>query len=258
MAFMRRGRAASRLLGIVSATLTLTLTAAGAASADVSDVGGGAYGASVNVTTLGLLHVQVGPTPQVTLPTAGSSTPISTETASLNSPGLLSLGLLDMKTQGTPSGGSVDSSASVAQVLVPLVLSADLIQSSCHADASGATGTTNLTNLVVAGVKVDANVAPNTVIGIPGIATVTLNEQIQTGSATAPGITVNAIDIKLLAGLAGLGTGDIVIGDADCSVVDPVSALPIGTIGGITLTGALGVLFTVRQLRRRPGAVESV
>jgi hypothetical protein len=256
MPLLRRGRRATRVAGLLTAGLVLSLTMTSTANASVSAVDGGAYGASVNVTTLLGLSVTVGPTPQVTLPSSGSSTPITDTVASVSALGLLSTGVLKVSTQGTPASGAVDSSATVANVNVPTVLSATAIGSTCHADSSGATGTTTLADAVIGGVAVTANPAPNTTITLAGLATVILNEQIQTGTSADPAITVNAIDIKLLPGLASLGSGSIIIGQSTCSVGDTIET-PVGAIGGILLTGVLGVLFAVRQLRRRPAPAVS-
>lgn len=250
MPLLRRGRKATRAAAFLTASLVLSLTMTSTANAGVSAVDGGAYGADVNVTTLLGLSVNVGPTPQVTLPSGGSATPITASTLSVSAPGLLSTGVLSVSTQGTPAGGSVTSSASAAGVSVPLVLSAGAVSSTCTADSSGATGSTSLASASVGGVAVSASPAPNTSISVAGVATVILNEQIVTGAQGSQSITVNAIDIKLLPGLAGLGTGSIIIGQSTCSVGASIQT-PVGAIGGILLTAVLGVLFTVRQLRRK-------
>jgi hypothetical protein len=94
------------------------------------------------------------------------------------------------------------------------------------------------------------NPPPNTHVTVAGIADVILNEQTQTGSAGSPGITVTAVHIKLLPGLAGLGTGDVYVSQSRCSLTGGPS-LPVGAVGGVVLTGLLGVLFTGYQLRKR-------
>jgi hypothetical protein len=250
------GRKASRgvavnAASIVAAGMALSLgMTASASAASVTSVSGSAFGASVDVQTLGLVHVQVGPTPTVTLPSTGSASPITQTLATLNVPGLLSLGVMNESTVGTPSGGTTHSSSDTAAASIPLVLTADAIHSTCNASTSGATGTTTLANVKVAGVSVVANPAPGFTVGVPGVATVTFNEQVQTGTASSPGITVNAVHVRLLAGLGGLGTGDIIIAQSHCDVTGGTQT-PVGALGGILLTGVVGVAFTGYQFRRR-------
>ena len=249
-----RNRGARRALVVLAAGTALAVTTVTGASAASATVDGNAYGAQVNVTTLGLLSVTVGPTPSVTLPSSGSASAITQSLASVTATGLLSTGVLNVSTQGTP-GSNVQSSASVANVNVPTVLSATAIGANCEAAADGTlSGSSTLTTATVGGVAVAADPAPNTVIQLAGLATVTLNEQTETGVGTAdPQIVVNAIDIKLLPGLASLGTGSIVIGHAECSQEGGSVSTPVGAIGGVLLTGVVGTVFTVRQLRRRGG-----
>lgn len=249
-----RSRGARRALLVLAAGTAMAVTTVTGAQAAGAAVDGSAYGADVNATALGLLHVNIGPTPQVTLPSTGSASPITDSLASLSSPGLLSLGVLNVSTQGVP-GGDVQSSSQVANLSVPTILSATAITASCDAAADGTlSGSTNLVDVSVGGNTVEASVAPNTVIQLGGLATVTLNEQTETGVGTAdPQIVVNAIDIKLLTGLASIGTGEIVIGHAECSQEGETVSAPVGAIGGVLLTGAVGAVFTVRQLRRRGG-----
>jgi hypothetical protein len=253
MSVLRSHRARGALV-VLAAGTALALTTVTGASADSAAVDGGAFGAQVNVTTLALLNVQVGPTPSVTLPSTGSANAITQTLASVAAPGLLSTGVLNVSTQGTP-GNDVTSSATVANVSVPTVLSATAIGASCDAAGDGTlSGSSTLTDVTVGGVAVAADPTPNTVIQLAGLATVTLNEQIETGAGGAdPQITVNAIDIKLLPGLASLGTGQIIIGQAQCSQEGESVSTPVGAIGGVLLTGVVGGIFTVRQLRRRGG-----
>jgi hypothetical protein len=247
-----RTRGARRALVVLAAGAALAVTSVTGASADSATVDGGAYGAQVSVTTLGLLNVTVGPAPSVTLPSSGSSSAIVQTLATLTAPGLLSAGVLTASTQGVP-GGNVTSSANITNVSVPTVLAANAITASCEAASDGTlSGSADLADASVGGVAVAANPGPNTVIQLAGLATVTLNQQTETGVGTAdPQITVNAIDIQLLPGLASLGTGQIIIGHAECSQEGSSVSTPVGAVGGVLLTGVVGAVFTVRQLRRR-------
>ncbi len=249
-----RSHGARRALVVLAAGAALALTSTAGASAAASGVDGAAYGAQVQATALGLLKTTIGPVPSVTLPSSGSTTPISQTLVSIIATGLLNTGVLTASTQGAP-GGEVTSSAQVADVLVPTVLKADTITAQCEAAADGTlSGSADLANATVGGVAIDADAAPNTVINLAGLATVTLNEQTETGVGTAdPQIQVNAVDIQLLPGLTSIGSGQIIIGHAECSQEGESVGAPVGAIGGLLLTGVVGVAFTARQLRRRGG-----
>jgi len=249
-----RSHGARCALVVLAAGTALAITAVTGSSADSAAVDGGAYGAEVSATALGLLKVTVGPTPEVTLPSTGSASAITQSLATVSATGLLSTGVLNVSTQGAP-GGNVKSSAQVTDVNVPTVLAASAVTASCEAASDGTlSGSTNLADAKVGGVAVAADVAPNTVIQLAGLATVTLNEQIETGVGTAdPKIVVNAVDITLLSGLSSIGSGRIIIGHAECSQEGESVSTPVGAIGGVLLTGVVGAVFTVRQLRRRGG-----
>lgn len=250
-----RSRGARRALLVLAAGTAIAVTTTAGASA-AGSVDGGAYGAEVSATALGLLKTTIGPVPSVTLPSAGSSTAVAQTLASISATGLLSTGVLKVSTQGVP-GGDVTSSAQVADVKVPTVLVASAITAGCKAAADGTlSGSVNLADAKVGGVAVTANPGPNTVIDLAGLAKVTLNEQILTGVGTAdPQIEVNAVDIQLLSGLSSIGSGQIIIGHAECSQEGESVGTPVGAIGGVLLTGVVGVVFTTRQLRHRGSTV---
>jgi hypothetical protein len=71
----------------------------------------------------------------------------------------------------------------------------------------------------VAGSPVNANPAPNTTIDVLGAITVTLNEQIVTGSPGETSITVNAVHVRL--NLDGVATGDVIISQSRCRAAGP-------------------------------------
>lgn len=250
-----RSRGARRVLLVLAAGTAVAVTSTAGASA-AGSVDGGAYGAEVSATALGLLKTTIGPVPSVTLPSSGSTSAITQTLASVSAAGLLSTGVLSVSTQGAP-GGDVTSSAQVADVNVPTILTATAITAECKAAADGTlSGSVNLADAKVGGVAVDADTSPNTVIDLAGLAKVTLNEQIETGAGTAdPQIVVNAVDIQLLSGLSSIGTGQIIIGHAECSQEGENVGTPVGAIGGVLLTGVVGVAFTTRQLRRRGSSV---
>ena len=237
----RRLIGATRLVGATG--LTTLMATAGflstgalqtAASATtpvpVQSVSGSAYGESVNVSQLlGLVNLTSGPipTPVVLAANGSSSTPASPESAlSASVPGLLSVGILNADTQGdfagTPAAlvGS-HSSASVANVNIgppgPPVIHADAVSSSCASSASGSTGTASVVNLAIAGMSViNGTIPANSQIPLPGIGTITLDEQTTSSSPAGSEITVNALHVALD---GALGKGDIIISQSHCDVV---------------------------------------
>ncbi|MEZ0112749.1 hypothetical protein ABH920_006772 [Catenulispora sp. EB89] len=244
---------------VCAAGLALCLGGTTAAQAAPAAVAGGAFGVAADVSLAGV-HVSVPAGPAVTLPSpGGSATTITGHAVGLGVGALASLGVLDVSTVGTPPGGSVHSTAEVQGLRVDAVLGGDdsalhgqenAIKSQCTATGSGASASTDLLHVVIAGQTVAANPAPNTHITVPGIADVVLNEQTQTGSAGSPGVTVNGVHIRLLPGLGALGGGDIYLAQSRCSITGG-TGMPVGAVGGVVLTGVLGVLFTGYQFRKR-------
>jgi len=244
---------------VCAAGLALCLGGTTAAQAAPAAVAGGAFGVAADVSLAGV-HVSVPAGPAVTLPApGGSATTITGHAVGLGVGALASLGVLDVSTVGTPPGGSVHSTAEVQGLRVDAVLGGDdsalhgqenAIKSQCTATGAGASASTDLLHVVIAGQTVAANPAPNTHITVPGIADVVLNEQTQTGSAGSPGVTVNGVHIRLLPGLGALGGGDIYLAQSRCSITGG-TGMPVGAVGGVVLTGVLGVLFTGYQFRKR-------
>ena len=102
------------------------------------------------------------------------------------------------------------------------LITADTIKSVAEVDATtttmvGTSAGSNLANLKVAGVLIDPAVAPNTVLDLPGIGTVTLNRVVRTGSFKKTGqILVEALTIDVSqSNTLGLKVGaHIVVGHA--------------------------------------------
>lgn len=200
----------------LAAPMIAVLAAGPAGAANTGLVGGGAYGESVNVATVLGGLVTSGPAPSVTLPAAGGG-PFTASQLSANVPGVLSAGLIDVSTQGgLGAAGFVRSSAQIANVsALTGTVTASSVGSSCAIDAAGVvTGSTTLVNALLLGGSLAAKPAPNTVVAIPLVGTITLNEQTTT---TGPGgnrsITVNAAHLRL----TGVLTGDVILAQARCS-----------------------------------------
>lgn len=93
--------------------------------------------------------------------------------------------------------------------------------------SSNANGS-SFVNLIIAGLPVSANAAPNTTLALPGIGSVVLNEQIRVQNAAYTSIQVNMIHIRVtLPNALGLKTGtNIIVAHAQSSitrVLNPVS-----------------------------------
>jgi hypothetical protein len=246
------GRKATRGLALLALVPTFGLVLATAAYADVTAVSGSAFGERVTVTTLLGSVVNSGPTPTVTLPGAGSATPVTASTATVSTL-VLNTGVLNVSTQGTPGpSGSVTSSAEVTNPSVGLavlnVLTASAVRSSCVSNEAGSTGTTTIAGLNLLGVATTVATAPNTTVNVAGVGILHVNEQIVTGSAPSSGITVNALRLEINAGP--LGNGNIIIGQSVCGVTGTGVVVPTGAIGGVLLTAIVAVAFGVYQFRR--------
>ena len=74
-------------------------------------------------------------------------------------------------------------------------------------------------DLVVNGVALGPDVAPNTRIALPGVGYVVLNEQSSSGDGvSSSGLTVNMIHVVLTNALTGAQTGEIIIASAQTAV----------------------------------------
>jgi hypothetical protein len=192
------------------------------ASAEVTAVDGGAFGVQVGVSLLGI-STTLAATPSVALPPAGGG-PFTSNVASVNLPGVLTTGLLTTSTQGgnlNSHAGFATSDASVVNVNVLAgLVTANAIATTCTSNGDGSTGSTTLTGASVSGIgNLAVNPAPNTTLTIPGVATITLNEQTRTDTVgVISTITVSAIHVHLSGVLA---AGDIYVSRSVCEVTGP-------------------------------------
>ncbi|HEU5308410.1 MAG TPA: hypothetical protein VFW97_13845, partial [Acidimicrobiia bacterium] len=93
------------LTGALAASLAVVALSAPPAGAEVTAVDGGASGAEVSVSLLGI-STTLAATPSVSLPSDGGG-PFTDDVASVGLTGVLSTGVLDVSTQG----GNLDSHA---------------------------------------------------------------------------------------------------------------------------------------------------
>ena len=216
----------------VSTAATTTTSPGGGTT---GSVGGGAYGYFVSVGLFGGPAVPRGPVPTVSLPAAGSATPVTANAASgsgVYGPAtIFSSGPIEVSTAGVP-GGTVTSSAKITGVNASgqEVLTAASLASACTVSATGATGSASISGgrlTTSEGANLDS-AADDTIVQVPAdpspnttytgkIETVgdtfryVFNEQIRNADGS---ITVNGAHLYLLGPTA---VGELIIGQSRCS-----------------------------------------
>jgi hypothetical protein len=238
-----------------STTTTSTTTAPMTTTTVPLQVGGSAYGYYLSVSLFGGPVDVTGPKPEVQLPPGGSAKPVTASASSADlafgPANFLSGGAVSVSTSGTPSAGSVTSSASMQGTTQPSAtcpgsetvcisagsFTADSVASTCSGKRSGNTASTTITNgkLVVA---TDTSGNPTTTVAIPANPppndtingylyasdtdkesfTYIFNQQITDAKGS---ITVNAGHEVLHGPVA---TGDLIFGDAVCATVASASS----------------------------------
>ncbi len=226
-----RTRLRAAALAAVPLAAILVTTMSPTAQADVDSVSGSAYAAALNSSLLGQV---IAPTPLV----SGSATeptnsfgPIDQSTLPVDVIGLLHIGVLNGFTQGDgvaagePTGhfGFAQSRASAADIVVGLgSLTIDAVESGCRSDGDGSTGFTELIGAVLGGNPLIQSPLPNTVVELPGILSIVLNEQTVSNAPGSTSIQVRALHITVLPGLAGLlGVVDVIVGESNCAASGP-------------------------------------
>ena len=269
---MGQSRFRSYRIGVVAALLfagMLTGVGTPPAAGQVTAVNGSAFGYSLSVNLFGGTNNVRGPAPTVSLPAAGSSTPVTatlpSAVAEVSPATFFSSGQIEVSTQGTAAGGSVTSSARITNLNTSQAeaLTASAVASTCTASGSGpATGSTTITGgtlLTDSGDDNGANSipdhpavtqalagspAPNTTIeGHVHFGNATdnfrfvFNEQIRGANGT---LTVNAVHQYLLGPTA---VGELILGQVVCGVTGSTQATTT-TVSGATTTTAAGATTT--------------
>jgi hypothetical protein len=182
-------------------------------------VGGTAYGASVSA--LGISSQS----PVAALPAAGGYATAAADafTAStvVTASGLnaVSTGTADNQKSGSQSVSELENVSVLGGVIqaqaVTAVVSSWREGWTAGSEAAGS----GFTNLVVNGVTIVTEVAPNTRVNLPGVGYVVLNEQVPSGDGVnSSGISVTMIHVVLQDALTGATTGEIRVGTATSSV----------------------------------------
>lgn len=184
----------------------------------VDSVEGSAYGAYASID-LGLVNGTLGAVPSVALPADGGEVSKSLATAGLTVglTAIVDLGVLEVSSAGSGVGGSEGNVQSVAVVdgadILGGIIHADQVTASCSADTAGTGGSVTLVGASAAGVgTLEVSPAPNTGISIPGVGSLTVNQQTISSDGT---LTVTGLSLSLL---PVVGTGTVNIARAVCGV----------------------------------------
>jgi len=192
------------LLGVKPLT-DVTIAQARAGFTDTkTSLDGMAYGSLVKVGGL----LRLGPSARVGLPCKGTGgTPVTNTLVSINLPPILNLGVMNTSVNGVASSTGTSYSESSAEVLNLNLLGlvkADAIKSVAYAEKTGGNvtlstegpnaGKTQFLTLIVLGNPITINVAPNTKVSIPGLATLWLNRVIKGTDF----IEVRGLDLSVL------------------------------------------------------------
>jgi hypothetical protein len=168
------------------------------------------YGAKVKVGDL----AKLGPVAYALLP---NCTPlVNTYTASVasaNEPGVINTGAINSVASSTLDSSMGSSDVVNLSILGGLITASEIKAVSTSSVSGGVFSFSSegsiFSGLKVLGLPVSVNIAPNTKIALPGIGSVTLNEQDTFVSSTKASLTVNMIHVKITLG-ANAGT-DIII-----------------------------------------------
>jgi hypothetical protein len=174
-----------------------------------------AYGAEVNVgSVVKLGKVALAELPSCYTQTTGS---FSDSVTSVNKSGIISTGVVNSVAFSDATSSTGSSDVVGINILNGLISGSEIKAVSSSAVTGTKTFTYNATgstlgDLKVLGIAVGANVAPNTVIDLPLVGSVTLNEQTVYTSADEAELTVNMIHVRITLG-SNKGT-EVIIGNA--------------------------------------------
>lgn len=228
-------------LGLACLSCSLFLLPAAHAQVTAGSYSGNAYDLFVNAPVVGSVTLNpVGP-----LPPGGGS--LSNTVLSLDVPGLVTTGVASAATNG--GSNTANSSAVVNDLSIlpgsPTSLTATLVQADSGATPTSAFGSSTIAGLTFGGNAVNVTGAPNQTIILPGdIATLVINEQIDSSSGNHHEFTTNALDL-MIPGLAGLPGTQIIVSHANSDV----NAVP--EPGAYAMLAGMSVVGGGFMLRRR-------
>ncbi len=213
----------SRLSGVVTGAIlggslfAFAVIPAHAASSTIHE--GSAYGAEVKVAGV----VKLGPEAYADFPSCYTQNVgnFTATVTSVDQTGLVSTGVVTSEASSTATTSTSSSDVLGVNLLSGLISSTEIKAVSTSFLASDGTFQSNTTGstfgtLTVAGIHIAANVAPNTVINLPLVGSVTLNEQIPYVSSDEASLTVNMIHVRITLG-AQKGT-EIIVSSATSEI----------------------------------------
>jgi hypothetical protein len=180
------------------------------------------------------------------------------QVASANVPPLLTLGqIVDTADASVNAGVNTSSSASSIDTVSVAggLVTASALTSVANVTFDGSTFAANadgtsFADLVVAGIPIPVNPAPNTVLPLPLLGTVTLNEQMVHVGPSSGKITVNAIHVSVtMVNLIGIPVGtQIFVGHAASTLTQAqIVAIMSGTAYGLSSKVLGGLVQLGRQ-----------
>lgn len=228
----------------LAAAVTLAMPAPAQAAA-YSAYGGSAYGSTVKVGSI----ANSGKTSYVPLCTTYSGKVGTNNTAALDLPQLGHIGAVTTRVSSNKTRTGVYSATTTKTAATSLLgglVKASAITTSANVSHNSTgyhtSGSSVLVDLRIAGVPVAVRPGRNTVVPIPGVATVTLNGQSGSSSGGYRSQNVTALRIDLLNGNPlGLPAGVVVVGHSNANLHSPTHRRPYGSAYG-TKVDVAGVL----------------
>jgi hypothetical protein len=210
----------ARLAGAPLLAVLLFSTATPARSAIY---GGRSYGLYISLPSLGIVPpVTLSDTGQ--LPPAGGLQTNSLLNASVSAFGgpVANATTLGTLVQGVPftSNGSAEVQNLDLLSGHPAHLTASVVRAETNVFCTGAGGQSIIVGLTFGGVPIIVSGQPNQTISIPGVATLVINEQIQSVSSHSAAMTVNALHLTLL------GADEVIVSSSTSTIDDCPGALP--------------------------------
>ena len=183
-------------------------------------VGGESTAVSVRLPTGPLTFMDTGP-----LTSTGEldATPISIQTPLVSADGLLSFTIGSAKSESQSAIGNL--------VLLPgnpNQVTAYFAMAKASATCSGVSGSSDITSLTMGGQTIQVTGQPNQVVSIPGVLTLTINEQVIKSNS----ITVNALHLH-----TALGT-DVIVSSATSSASCSTTLSTLGALFNLSLLHA--------------------
>lgn len=216
---------------LVTAVLTLIAsTSAVAQTAGALALVADAFGVEVGVDVGGTPLPGVGPVPQVSVAMPPQSDPVTDVLVDVPAAPLATVALAEVTAEGDLAAGTARAEATTGEVVVVPgmlpgtgLITADGItavaNNACPARLTldEASAGTEFVNLVVGGQPIPLSPPPNTVLEIPNVARVIVNEVLP--DAEAIGATVRGLHVFTLDPLTGAVDAEVIIAEAHSAVV---------------------------------------